>query len=494
MLPEQIMKTQTLSIGKTVCLIYFFLSMTVVAVFSQSETGRKPSIAVIPFGVSGKAGSGAGTEVTNSLTDELVNNGRFTVVDRSKSAAIETEILEALKGSIDQSTAAAIGRKTGAQFLVIGNVTDFGERPKASLLVVTTYEAVVKFNLRVVDSTTAEILFSKTFEKKSASFGGTKTGTISGTVDSKGMQEALDKSIKEAVAALVARLGSAVAAPPAAETDVVPGGSAKTVHACKAVPGPNPPRVMVVIPEVHISRKIPDPAGETEIIKNLVNRGFNVVDQGQIAVIRDRENVLAALNNVSAAAALGVEFGADIIIIGQAFSELAGSSGGMVSTRARVEARAIQTDTARILAADGKFGSGLDIAEFVAAKTALRNAGTQWADYFINQFCQARLAVRTEYPTNNAAPAMAAPVGATIEIVVSNVTFAQLKQIGDKLETVAGVKSVTKKLTGNVARIDVLFGGNAEQLADAISETKFGLLKVNIVGLSGNKIDITVEK
>ena len=39
-----------------------------------------------------------------------------------------------------------------------------------------------------------------------------------------------------------------------------------------------------------------------------------------------------------------------------------------------------------------------------------------------------------------------------------------------------------------------IYDGNAEKLADAISTAKFGLMRLNIVGLSGNKIEISVAK
>ncbi len=475
-------------------LFVFSYLIAAATVFSQTEAPRKPSIAVIQFATTGKASYESGAEISDLLVNELVNSSRFRVVDRSTaSKVIDAEQMEALKGAIDPATAAAIGNKTGAQFLVLGTVNEFREKKNISLLGLASYEAIVKFNLRALNSTTGEIVFSQAFEKKSNSIGGAGNGTITGSFESKAMQDALAKTIKEAVATLVERLGSAT--PISSSSSSTPVNSA--VDCSRLVAGKSL-RIMVVIPEIHISQKIPDPAGETEIIKKLVARRFNVVDQKQISVIREREKVLTALKNPQAAAALGVEFGADIIIIGEAFSELAGRQENLISTRARVEARAIQTDNARILAADGKFGSGLDIAEFVSAKTALRNAGSHWADYFITQICQATepTTINSTSPVNSSLPVNTlSPINtSTVEIMVSNISFAQLKQFGDRLEKITGVQSVQKKLTSNVARMDVQFDGTAEKLADAISETKFGLLRVNIIGLSGSKIEISIGK
>ncbi len=53
--------------------------------------------------------------------------------------------------------------------------------------------------------------------------------------------------------------------------------------------------------------------------------------------------------------------------------------------RARVEARAIRIDTGEILATDGKHASGLDLAEAIAGKKALKNAASELATYLIDQ-------------------------------------------------------------------------------------------------------------
>ena len=43
------------------------------------------------------------------------------------------------------------------------------------------------------------------------------------------------------------------------------------------------PRIMVVIPEYHGNRTISEPAAKTEMIKQLLAKGFKVVDQSQTA-------------------------------------------------------------------------------------------------------------------------------------------------------------------------------------------------------------------
>lgn len=493
------MRLKWLSLAILACLL------TGTEALSQTA-GGKPSVAVVEFDVRYPVTNAVGRDLSDILVNTLVESQRFRVVDRTSTDKLLGEQKAVLSGMVDPATGAMIGKMTGAQFLVLASVTQFAEKkggvggffgnkiPGASKVV--NYTATVKINLRVINSTTGEIVFSKAIEKGGSNIGLSGGGIYKGisvtdSYESKAMQKAVEQAIEEAVAILTERIGSYATVQNAAFA----GGSAST-PACSVSGALRAKRVMVVIPEIHITQKIPDPAGETEIIRKLVNQGLTVIDQQQIAAIRDREKVLLALKNAQAAAALGAEFRADIIIIGEAFSELASRQNGMVTTRARVEARAIETDSARILAADGQFGSGLDIAEFVSAKAALRNAGSMWADYFLGRMCQAPVAAGLPPSAMPAANIAAAPAAAAspVEIMIAGISFTQLKQFGDRLEKIRGVQSVEKKLTGNVARIDVQYTGSAEKLADSISEMKFGLLRVNIVGLSGNKIEIKVGK
>src|SRR5687767_6656978 len=93
----------------TLCSLIF-----VISAFSQAETKSKPSIAIMPFSASGNASAGA--ELTDFLITELGKSSVLTVVDKAKSNAIESEMLKALKDSVDKPTASAIGQKTGAKF------------------------------------------------------------------------------------------------------------------------------------------------------------------------------------------------------------------------------------------------------------------------------------------------------------------------------------------------------------------------------------------
>ncbi len=141
---------------------------------------------------------------------------------------------------------------------------------------------------------------------------------------------------------------------------------------------------MVVVPETHITRPVPDPAGETEVIRQLRSHNLKLIDGDEQAAKDIREGRLQELagGNPEKAARIGRQYGADIIVVGEAFSELAGQNSAGVSCPA-FEARAIRTADGSIVFTDNTTGSGLDIAELVAAKTACQQAAAEWSQRFL---------------------------------------------------------------------------------------------------------------
>lgn len=471
----------------TIGLALFMICILASIASAQSTVTGKPRIAVVGTGTSTYYQPTIRQQLGDSMVNELVASDRFTVVDRSRTEEVLREQGFGGLGFVESSTAAKTAQMLGAQYLVMINPIELRQRnagfsrwlprlPVIGSINLASYSATVKFNVQVVDSTSGVVVFAKEFESGSTQLGmGTYGGWV--TLDgfgSKAMQVALESGVKKAASAFTEKIGSLPTHAAEVRSDT------RETQSCSISPTTKAKRIMVVIPEIHIRQRVPDPAGETEIIKRLIAQGFNVVDQGQISAIKNREQILAAVNNQQAAIALAVEFRADIIIVGEAFSEFAGRAGNMVSTRARVEARAIQTDTGRILAADGKHDTGLDVAEFVSGKAALTKAGGQWADYFLWQMCSARPSA------SNAARA--------VQLMATSITWPQLGQLVDALAKSTKVRSISKTYTDGVGRIELQFDGTAEELADAISNPTFGMPRVNIVGVSGNKIELSISR
>lgn len=243
----------------------------------------------------------------------------------------------------------------------------------------------------------------------------------------------------------------------------------------------NAPRIMIMIPEKHIHRPIPDPAGETEMIRKFVNSGFRVVDQSQVGKLRDtKAGKAAARGDAQSAAAIARQHGAGIIIVGEAFSENVPRPGNQLQTcGARVEVRAIEADTGIILAANGKEAHATDSTEAVAAKKALRTAAGLLADDMIKQILKAW---KRQGGLNR------------IQLSVKNVEYGQLISLQKFLETQEGVTDVKRRdFDEGVATIDIESKNSIQDLADALALAEFSGFSVKIETVKANTIEISCE-
>lgn len=111
--------------------------------------------------------------------------------------------------------------------------------------------------------------------------------------------------------------------------------------------------VHVAISEEHLSRRVPDPAVQVEIQKTLQDLGFPLAKSPGPGVRS---------------------------ITGEAFSELAGRQGNLVACRARVEIRISTGEENNEIKVDRETSVALDLAENIAAKSALQNAGSSLAE------------------------------------------------------------------------------------------------------------------
>jgi len=239
------------------------------------------------------------------------------------------------------------------------------------------------------------------------------------------------------------------------------------------------PKIAVYVPERHIQFNIPDPAGETAIVKALINAGFSqVTEVGSRMNVRNPLNMSAA-EMTSAARQLGV----DIIIVGESFSEGLGDAGqwlpgnqrtNMQSCRARVEAKMFIVKTGQIIAADGKYGSGLDNSQAVASKKALENAGKQMGEYLVQQ-------ITGLYTSQQ-----------NIEVVVYGAAFQKINLVQSAIGNVRGVKSCNlSSYEGGKAVFVVQYGGSPQTLFNAIQANTDADL--NVQSISYNMLVIQVR-
>jgi curli biogenesis system outer membrane secretion channel CsgG len=161
------------------CLLVAGAGISVENAFARS----KPTIAVAEFkNTSGAAWwrGGMGWDLAGMVSNELSSIGDFRVVERNKLEHVLREQDLAASGRISHRTAARMGKLTGARYLVLGTVTSYEERISGagggfSFGGVTIggkrNKAYIAVDLRVVDTTTGEIVHGRSIEANSTGGG-----------------------------------------------------------------------------------------------------------------------------------------------------------------------------------------------------------------------------------------------------------------------------------------------------------------------------------
>jgi curli biogenesis system outer membrane secretion channel CsgG len=143
----------------------------------------RPSIGVAEFHNDTAASwwyGGAGRDLSGMLTNELASTEKFRIVERAKLEPVLQEQDLGASGRVAKSSAAKIGKLTGAQYLVMGTVSSYDEKTAGSHGGISfggvsvggrKNEAYIAIDLRVVDTTTGEVEYTRTIEARSGGYG-----------------------------------------------------------------------------------------------------------------------------------------------------------------------------------------------------------------------------------------------------------------------------------------------------------------------------------
>ena len=161
-----------------------FLFLAAVIVCATTAFGSdKPSLGVAEFTNDTSASwwySDVGRDLASMLTNELAATEKFKVVERAKLGKVLEEQDLAEAGRISKKTGAKIGKLTGAQYLVYATVTAFDTNTAGTgggigfrgiSLGGKKEEAYLAIDLRVVDTTTGEVEYTRTVEGRATSYG-----------------------------------------------------------------------------------------------------------------------------------------------------------------------------------------------------------------------------------------------------------------------------------------------------------------------------------
>lgn len=150
----------------------------------QAANAAGPRVAVLDFGTAGLTGNSygnfqPGVALSDLLTDQIVNGGKFDVMDRKSLDSTLAEHKLNASGEVDPTTAISAGRLIGARFLISGNVIELDQTGQSGagaggliggvaggiLGGVKTNRTTIKVTVKVVDAQTGRIVQSFSDEK-----------------------------------------------------------------------------------------------------------------------------------------------------------------------------------------------------------------------------------------------------------------------------------------------------------------------------------------
>jgi hypothetical protein len=301
-------------------LTYCLLAVAWLAAGKMSAADEPLTVAVFDFASPDDAVHDLGPKIGALISADLSAEPDLELVERAELEKALGEQELGLSGTVSADSAAKVGQLTGAKVLVTGRVFQVGGNP---------------------------VIVAKII--------GTETSRVYG--------EVINGRTDAPITDLAADLAKKIAADITQKRDtlvakVIPP-EERIAKIKAAIAGKKLPVVSVKITEQHIGRLIIiDPAAQTEMSLMLQQCGFTVVDE-------------TSTNK------------ADVAITGEAISEFGMAKGNLQSCRARIEIKARDVASGAVLAVDRQTSVAVDLAEHVAAKTALQNGAAELAERVI---------------------------------------------------------------------------------------------------------------
>jgi len=302
-----------------------------------AQQDRGPvTAAVLDYEISMPGNGELGSQLADILTARLSIEDGIELVERARLGKIIEEQKLKLVGIVDQDQAVKVGKLVGAKLLIMGK----GFMMDKKLMIVT----------KIVGVETSRVV-----------------GGIRQAETSKPISEAI-LLLSEDIARLIRKNAAKLLPKGRKLPDPIAEIRAKLGKAPR-------PTIAVIVPEEHRTRRPApppaDPAVETEIKRILIACGFAVVDTGKNDLADWAREMFRGKTGPWPAAMKD----ADVVIVGEAFSEFALRTGELVTCAGRAEINMIDRHSGRILLADRQTRRAVDLAEAIAGKTSLQNAG-----------------------------------------------------------------------------------------------------------------------
>ena len=165
-------------------------------------------------------GDNLGRAAADELATQLVQSGKYTVIERAQLDAILQEQNLGATGAITPATAAKVGKLLGVQLLLTGSITQFSvQRTSVAMRGIggSYLNAESKVDARLVNTETGEIMVVAVGQGNKRMGGGYYHGVgAERTFDQGAAQEALRPAVEQVVVRLSAQTGRLQSLTPAA--------------------------------------------------------------------------------------------------------------------------------------------------------------------------------------------------------------------------------------------------------------------------------------
>ncbi|MBB29085.1 MAG: hypothetical protein CME25_09315 [Gemmatimonadetes bacterium] len=214
---------------------------------------------------------------------------------------------------------------------------------------------------------------------------------------------------------------------------------------------------------------------------------FNFMDRSTAQANLDRSQSLAALEgDASAAAAIGLLFGADMIIVGEAFAnsnEVEFFGAKTVSAQATATGKMIWTDSGKIVGTDIGTGQFSPVIEKISGgREAITQATSDLAEKLIPRILEDWRKKATQ--------------GSAVVVTLKGARFGDLKVFENLVKAAAtGVIDVIKRgYAAGVATYEITCKAGPEGLAEELDGQTVKTKMLEVVSLSAGALELTLSK
>lgn len=224
---------------------------------------------------------------------------------------------------------------------------------------------------------------------------------------------------------------------------------------------------------------------ESTLMSKLMAAGFQVVDAQTVRRNVPRDKAMRLLEGDERAAALaGLQFGAQVVILGTAISKNVGGKlygTNMQSLHATVQARAIWSDDGRVIATRVTESQKAHLDEVQGGVLAIREATSELADALTSA-----LLVTSVNRQPGGAPQQ---ITLSISGLVSYRHLAFIQQFLEKgVQGVTGVQM--RQFAQGSAELGVDYAGRSDWIAAQLAQQKFTGFRLEPTSVTPNRLDI----